>query len=89
MGFQLYAPTIALASVTNIGVLTYIYILGIICTLYSAFGGIRAVIWTDVFQLSVMLIGSALVTVVGCAQIGGIVKVLNISSKGGRLDVFE
>ncbi|KAB7507139.1 Sodium/glucose cotransporter [Armadillidium nasatum] len=89
MGFLLYAPTIALASVTNIGVLTYIYILGIICTLYSAFGGIRAVIWTDVLQLSVMLIGSALVTVVGCAQIGGIVNVLNISSKGGRLNVFD
>ncbi|RXG53159.1 hypothetical protein Avbf_08089 [Armadillidium vulgare] len=36
-----------------------------------------------------MLIGSALVTTVGCAQIGGIVNVLNISSKGGRLDVFD
>ncbi|KAB7507145.1 hypothetical protein Anas_00227 [Armadillidium nasatum] len=36
-----------------------------------------------------MFIGSVLVTVVGCAQIGGIVNVLNIASKGERLHVFE
>ncbi|RXG61159.1 E3 ubiquitin-protein ligase MYCBP2, partial [Armadillidium vulgare] len=55
-GIGLYASTIALSSFTNLSTLTSIFILGIICTLYSSFGGIKAVIWTDVFQFSVSYI---------------------------------
>ncbi|RXG58520.1 Sodium-coupled monocarboxylate transporter 2 [Armadillidium vulgare] len=89
MSFLLYAPTIALASLTNLSISFYIFSLGIICTIYSAFGGIRAVIWTDTFQLSVMLIGAALVVAIGCIHFGGLVNILYVSSKGGRLDMFD
>ncbi|KAL7643195.1 UNVERIFIED_CONTAM: hypothetical protein RMT77_006485 [Armadillidium vulgare] len=89
MGVCLYAPTIALVSVTKLNTLTYIFLLGVVCTIYSAFGGIRAVIWTDVFQLTVMLIGLVLVITIGCIQNGGLIKVLYIASEGGRLDMFN
>ncbi|RXG74041.1 Sodium-coupled monocarboxylate transporter 1 [Armadillidium vulgare] len=89
MSFLLYAPTIALASLTNLSISFYIFSLGIICTIYSAFGGIRAVIWTDTFQLSVMLIGAALVVAIGCIHFGGLINILYVSSKGGRLEMFD
>ncbi|RXG71638.1 Sodium-coupled monocarboxylate transporter 1 [Armadillidium vulgare] len=88
-GIGLYAPTIALSSVTNLSILNSIFILGIICTLYSSFGGIKAVIWTDVFQFSVMLIGLMTVVGVGCSQNGGLIETLHIASEGGRLEMFN
>ncbi|RXG73972.1 Sodium-coupled monocarboxylate transporter 1 [Armadillidium vulgare] len=88
-GGLLFAPTIALAHVTNLSVLTNIFLLGSVCTLYSSFGGIRAVIWTDVFQFAVTMIGLILVAIAGCIHVGGFFKVFYISSEGGRLDVFN
>ncbi|KAL7643094.1 UNVERIFIED_CONTAM: hypothetical protein RMT77_006384 [Armadillidium vulgare] len=88
-GIILYAPTLALSAITKMSTLTCIIILGTVCTLYSSFGGIRAVVWTDVFQLLVMTIGLVAVMAVGCAQNGGFLETLNIASEGGRLEVFN
>ncbi|RXG61685.1 Epsin-2 [Armadillidium vulgare] len=88
-GIGLYAPTIALSSFTNLSTSNSIFILGIICTIYSSFGGIKAVIWTDVFQFSVILIGFMTVVAVGCAQNGGLIETLHIASEGGRLEMFN
>ncbi|KAB7494029.1 Sodium-coupled monocarboxylate transporter 2 [Armadillidium nasatum] len=88
-GIGLYAPTIALSSFTNLSTLNSIFILGIICTLYSSFGGIKGVIWTDVFQFSIIIIGLTTVVGVGCAQNGGLIETLHIASEGGRLEMFN
>ncbi|KAL7632129.1 UNVERIFIED_CONTAM: hypothetical protein RMT77_017553 [Armadillidium vulgare] len=88
-GITLYAPTIALAVVMNLSILTGIILLGTICTIYSAFGGIKAVIWTDAFQFIVMVIGLVSLLAVGVAQNGGIIKTLYTASKGGRLEMLE
>ncbi|KAL7643095.1 UNVERIFIED_CONTAM: hypothetical protein RMT77_006385 [Armadillidium vulgare] len=88
-GIILYAPTLALSAITKLSTLTCILILGTVCTLYSSFGGIRAVVWTDVFQLLVMIIGLVAVMAVGCAQNGGFFETINIASEGGRLEIFN
>ncbi|MCL4122649.1 UNVERIFIED_CONTAM: hypothetical protein GTU68_000665 [Idotea baltica] len=89
MAVCLYAPTIALQSVTPISSQTYIFILGSICTFYSTIGGIRAIVWTDVFQLSVMFLGLCLVIFIGCWEIGSLKKVFEIAYEGGRLNIFN
>ncbi|KAL7643247.1 UNVERIFIED_CONTAM: hypothetical protein RMT77_006538 [Armadillidium vulgare] len=88
-GIILYAPTIALASITKLNILANIFLLGTICTIYSAFGGIRAVVWTDVFQFSAMLIGLIAIVGVGIVENEGIVNILYTSSKGERLELFN
>ncbi|KAL7632128.1 UNVERIFIED_CONTAM: hypothetical protein RMT77_017552 [Armadillidium vulgare] len=88
-GINLYAPTIALAAVMNLSIQNGIILLGTICTIYSAFGGIKAVIWTDAFQFTVMLIGLVSLLAVGVAQNGGIIETLYKASKGGRLEMFD
>ncbi|RXG63018.1 hypothetical protein Avbf_07662 [Armadillidium vulgare] len=88
-GTALYAPTLALSTITKLSTLTCILILGTVCTLYSSLGGIRAVVWTDVFQLLVMILGLVAVMAVGCAQNGGFMETLHIASEGGRLEVFK
>jgi SSS family solute:Na+ symporter len=38
---------------------------------YAIFGGLRSVVWTDVFQVVVMFVGGILVTALGLAALGG------------------
>lgn len=55
----LYLPALAIATVTDLNVSLSILVMGVLCIAYTAGGGIKAVIWTDVVQ-AVFLIGSAI-----------------------------
>ncbi|RXG53853.1 Sodium-coupled monocarboxylate transporter 2 [Armadillidium vulgare] len=88
-GVSLYAPTVALVSITKLGNLTNIFLLGIICTLYTSLGGIKAIIWTDVFQISIMMIGLIFVNAIGFSLNGGIIETFYTATKGGRLEMFD
>lgn len=52
-------------------------------------GGLKAVIWTDVFQSVVMLAGLITVAVTGSLEVGGIKKVWEINQRYGRINFFE
>lgn len=84
MGLALYAPSLALASVTPLPHSTYIWIMGLVVTIYASFGGLKAVIWADVFQMVLMVSGVLLVTVMACIDAGGISNTWRIASEGGR-----
>lgn len=51
-------------------------------------GGMKAVIWTDVFQGIVMLVGMTTIIIVGTVKVGSLGKVFDVAYKGHRLD-FE
>uniref|UniRef100_A0A3Q3B486 Solute carrier family 5 member 6a n=1 Tax=Kryptolebias marmoratus TaxID=37003 RepID=A0A3Q3B486_KRYMA len=59
--------------------------MGLVCTLYTALGGLKAVIWTDVFQTVVMFAGQLAVIVVGASQAGGIAEVWRKAVNGSRI----
>lgn len=61
IGIVLLLPSLAISIVTGISVEMSILIMGVICIIYTSFGGIEAVIWTDVLQVVVLLGGSVLV----------------------------
>ncbi|MFD0799189.1 sodium/solute symporter [Maribacter chungangensis] len=63
IGIVLLLPSLAISIVTGIPVETSILIMGLLCILYTTFGGIEAVIWTDVLQVIVLLGGSVLAVV--------------------------
>ncbi|XP_054091959.1 sodium-coupled monocarboxylate transporter 1 isoform X2 [Zeugodacus cucurbitae] len=50
-------------------------------------GGIKAVVWTDVFQGAIMIGSVAVVCFLGTKKVGGFNEVINIAARGGRLDV--
>ncbi len=60
IGIVLLLPSLAISIVTGIPVETSILIMGVLCVLYTTFGGIEAVIWTDVLQVVVLMGGSIL-----------------------------
>lgn len=62
IGIVLLLPALAISIVSGIPVTSSILLMGVLCVLYTAFGGIEAVIWTDVIQV-VVLLGGSLVAV--------------------------
>ncbi|MCK0123787.1 sodium/solute symporter [Gelidibacter sp. F2691] len=60
IGIVLLLPSLAISIVTGIPVETSILIMGVLCVFYTTFGGIEAVVWTDVMQVVVLLGGSVL-----------------------------
>jgi solute:Na+ symporter, SSS family len=59
MSIIMYLPAIALAAVTGINTIVIILFMGVIATIYSSFGGIKSVLWTDFIQ-GVVLIGGGI-----------------------------
>jgi SSS family solute:Na+ symporter len=59
MGIVILLPALALSAVTGMNIYLCIALIGLLSTVYTALGGMEAVIWTDVLQ-AVVLIGGAL-----------------------------
>ncbi len=57
MGFVVLASSQALNLVTGIPLPLFIVMLGAVATIYTMLGGLRAVIWTDVVQVSLLVFG--------------------------------
>lgn len=58
MSIVLFLPSLALAAVTGISVTWSILLMGVVTIAYTLLGGMKAVIWTDVIQVVVMLGGA-------------------------------
>jgi SSS family solute:Na+ symporter len=58
MGTIMYLVALALAPLTGWGIPTLILVTGVIVVVYAMFGGITAVIWTDVVQSIVLIVGA-------------------------------
>lgn len=63
LAIVLLLPSMALTLVTGIDVMVCILMMGVVTILYTMYGGIEAVIWTDVVQV-VILLGGAFLTIV-------------------------
>jgi solute:Na+ symporter, SSS family len=68
----LYSGALALQSIFNIDLLTGIWLIGILAGAYTIYGGLKAVVWSDLIQGVALLLGGLLVTVLGFRALGGI-----------------
>jgi len=61
----IYGPSTTVNALSSIDGAWSIVLIGSVATFYTTIGGIRAVIWTDFFQIIIMFTGMFLVTVAG------------------------
>ncbi len=61
MAIVIYLPSIALAAACGLDVTLCIVLIGLLCVVYTTFGGIEAVVWTDAVQ-AVVLLGAGLLS---------------------------
>ncbi|XP_001380162.1 sodium-coupled monocarboxylate transporter 2 isoform X1 [Monodelphis domestica] len=88
-GVVIYAPALALNQVTGFDLWGSVFATGIVCTFYCTLGGLKAVVWTDAFQMVVMVVGFLTVLIQGTAHAGGIENVLDYSRNGSRLEILD
>ncbi|XP_007108586.1 sodium-coupled monocarboxylate transporter 2 [Physeter macrocephalus] len=88
-GVVVYAPALALNQVTGFDLWGSVFATGIVCTFYCTLGGLKAVVWTDAFQMVVMTVGFLTVLIRGSADAGGLHNVLEQSANGSRLNIFD
>ncbi|KAK3885451.1 hypothetical protein Pcinc_010335 [Petrolisthes cinctipes] len=89
MGMVLFAPTLALSTVTPLPTWGAMLILGSICTVYITIGGVKAVVYTDVLQTLLMFSGVVVVVVICCVDLDGFNNVWTLSQQGDRIQFFN
>uniref|UniRef100_A0A6Q2Y2N6 Solute carrier family 5 member 8 n=1 Tax=Esox lucius TaxID=8010 RepID=A0A6Q2Y2N6_ESOLU len=88
-GIVIYAPALALNQVTGMDLWGAVISTGVVCTFYCTLGGLKAVVWTDVFQVGIMVAGFLSVIIRAVVLQGGVANILQHAEHGGRLNFWE
>ncbi|NWR76894.1 SC5A8 protein, partial [Centropus unirufus] len=88
-GIVIYAPALALNQVTGFDLWGAVVATGVVCTFYCTLGGLKAVVWTDVLQVGIMIAGFSSVIIRASVIQGGIGHIINDSYHGGRLNFWD
>jgi len=89
MGIVVYAPALALSAVTGIHFTGAVVSIGLVCTLYSALGGMKAVLMTDVFQSLLMFAAIYTIIVCACIDADGLLPILETAWDRGRVEFLN
>ncbi|XP_037714192.1 sodium-coupled monocarboxylate transporter 1 isoform X4 [Drosophila subpulchrella] len=82
----IYVPALAFNQVTGINVHVITPIVCLVCIFYTAAGGLKAVVWTDVIQSGIMVGAILFVSVKGTYDLGGLGVVIQRNFESGRLE---
>src|SRR5205807_7398462 len=90
VAIALYGPSLALNLITGLPVMQCVLLIGAVTTIYTSFGGVKAVIWTDVIQFCTICGGIGIMFWAALRQIdGGIPAVTRLASDAGRLAIWN
>src|SRR5437868_1693804 len=76
----LYFGALAMSALTGIPMTYSIVVLAVATGAYTIAGGLRAVVWTEMLQLVVLLLGSAVLAFLTIRQAGGLPAVMETST---------
>ena len=89
IGCVLFGPATALEAVTGLSASASIITVTMVGTVYTAIGGIKAVIYTDILQSGIMLAGMLAVVIKGNMEVGGLEEALRIAKQDGRMNIQQ
>lgn len=89
MGIVVYLPALALSTVIGMDIYTAIVVMGILSVLYTYMGGIEAVIWTDVVQVVVLILGLIVSLVYIAWDIGDLGFIYDTAVADSKLRLFD
>jgi len=92
LGVVISAPAVVLAVVLGIGVTNTVLLIALPTAVYTMFGGVQAVTWTDVKQMVLIVVGlvaAIAVLILALPQEVGVVQALRLAGATGRLQTFD
>lgn len=89
-GLAIYAPALAIAAITGIPFWVSALLTGIMATIYTTLGGMKAVIWTDTIQFVVLCGGIVLVFILCIEKVpGGMMAAWDLARADGKTQFFN
>jgi SSS family solute:Na+ symporter len=91
-GAVISAPAVVLSVILGIDVTTTCLLIGVPTAIYTMFGGVQAVTWTDVKQMFLIVLGLVAAITMLVASLPsdvGIIDALKIAGSTGRLQTFD
>ena len=89
-GVRLMAAALAVSILMGWHIMPTIALFTLVSILYMATGGVKAVVWTNVFQALMFLVAGAITLAFLLSQIdGGLAAVIAVAGGAGRLDVVN
>lgn len=80
-----YLTALALIPFIDMNPLTIVFLIGVLCIIYTFLGGIEGVIWTDVIQGIMLSAAAVLIFVMICFNIdGGLTEVFRLSGEANK-----
>ena len=92
LGTVISAPAVVLSLVLGVGLTTTAFLMAVPTIVYTMFGGVQAVTWTDVKQMVVIVAGllaAAVVLILALPADVGVVQALRIAGASGRMQTFD
>jgi SSS family solute:Na+ symporter len=68
----LYSGALGLQTIFGLDMMVGIWLIGILAGAYTVYGGLKAVVWSDLLQGGALLIGGLVVTAIGLGRVGGL-----------------
>jgi SSS family solute:Na+ symporter len=84
IGAVLYMGSLAVNSLLGIPLTWSIIVLAAVTGFYTILGGLRAVVWTEMLQLSVLLMGGIALSIATIHAIGGVPQAIEASRAAGQ-----
>ncbi|XP_077995856.1 sodium-coupled monocarboxylate transporter 1-like [Glandiceps talaboti] len=84
MAVVMIGPALAFNAVNGFPLYISIIITGCVCMFYTALGGMKAVVWTDVFLFIIILVELVLVITLGTIDTGGFLYIWEVNDVEGR-----
>jgi SSS family solute:Na+ symporter len=88
-GILLYGPSLVLSSILGVSLTTAVMLSAVVATAYTWYGGIKAVIWTDVLQFMVFFGGGIFVLALIAHSVGGFGELFHMASAAGKTTWFH
>ncbi|KAI6213533.1 hypothetical protein M3Y94_00161500 [Aphelenchoides besseyi] len=85
LAIVVYAPSIALSGAAEVELWPFIIGVGLVGTIYTSLGGIKAVVWADTLQSFFLIVGLGCLLIKGTIDAGGLKSVLVSAEETGRL----
>jgi len=89
MGIVVYLPALALSTVIGMDIYMAIIVMGILAILYTYMGGMEAVIWTDVVQVIVLMVGLIIGLVFIWIEIGDLSYIFKTAYADSKLQIVD
>jgi SSS family solute:Na+ symporter len=89
VGMLMFVPSLVIQKMTGLDPRLCILLMALGSIVYTYFGGIRAIAWTDVMQFTIFM-GSGVLVILFCAQsIGGLGETFRLATEAGKTSWFD